>query len=66
MAKHMTITIRAPVELIQGIERLAREEQERTGLPVDRSGIIRRALERDLAARQAQAITTTDKEKSCN
>lgn len=63
--QHKTITIRAPVELIAAIDDAARQESARTGLPVDRSGIIRRALERDLAASRAQQATTT-KEAKCN
>lgn len=48
MSKQQYISFRAPAELVEAIDRMARLETERTGLPVDRSGIIRRALERDL------------------
>jgi hypothetical protein len=55
MANHKYISFRAPAELVEAIDRMARHESERTGLPVDRSGIVRRALERDLARLQEQA-----------
>jgi Arc/MetJ-type ribon-helix-helix transcriptional regulator len=48
------ISVRFPAEMVEAIDRLARLETERTGLPVDRSGIVRRALEEDLKRRQAE------------
>jgi metal-responsive CopG/Arc/MetJ family transcriptional regulator len=38
--------------MVESIDRLAQLETKRTGLPVDRSGIVRRALEEDLKRRQ--------------
>lgn len=51
--KYKTISVRFTAEVAEAIDRLARLETERTGLPVDRSGIVRRALEQDLARREA-------------
>ena len=50
--KFKTISVRFTAEIAEAIDRLARLETERTGLPVDRSGIVRRALEQDLARRE--------------
>lgn len=52
--KFKTIGVRCPADIVEAIDRLARLESERTGLPVDRSGIVRRALEQDLARREAE------------
>lgn len=52
--RYKFISLRAPAELVEKIDALARAETERTGLPVDRSGIVRRALEQDLARREAE------------
>lgn len=49
--KRKFISFLAPAELIDAIDRMARAETERTGLPVNRSGIVRRALEEDLKRR---------------
>lgn len=48
------VTFRAPTRLIEQIDDLASLESSRTGLRVDRSSIIRRALERDLAQHKAE------------
>jgi len=61
--QHKTITFRAPVSLIQAIDELARLESARTGLPVDRSGIVRRALEVDLERRRIGAGQQKEGEK---
>lgn len=49
---HKYINFRAPKALVDAIDELAQLEAKRTGLPVDRSGIIRRALEQDLERRK--------------
>jgi Arc/MetJ-type ribon-helix-helix transcriptional regulator len=46
------ISVRFPSDMVEAIDRLAQLETKRTGLPVDRSGIVRRALEEDLKRRQ--------------
>jgi Arc/MetJ-type ribon-helix-helix transcriptional regulator len=46
------ISVRFTAEMVEAIDRLAQLETKRTGLPVDRSGIVRRALEEDLKRRQ--------------
>jgi Arc/MetJ-type ribon-helix-helix transcriptional regulator len=48
------ISVRFTAEMVESIDRLAQLETKRTGLPVDRSGIVRRALEEDLARREAE------------
>jgi Arc/MetJ-type ribon-helix-helix transcriptional regulator len=48
------ISVRFTAEMVESIDRLAQLETKRTGLPVDRSGIVRRALEEDLKRRQAE------------
>lgn len=53
MSKYQYISFRAPKELVDAIDQLARRESDRTGLPVDRSGIVRRAIEDDLKRRPA-------------
>lgn len=53
MSKYQYISFRAPKELVDAIDQLARRESDRTGLPVDRSGIVRRAIEEDLKRRPA-------------
>lgn len=50
--QHTNITIRVPVPLVAAIDRLAQDEAERTGLRVDRSSIVRRALTEDLERRK--------------
>ena len=52
--KFKTISVRFTADIVEAIDQLARLESERTGLPVDRSGIVRRALEQDLARREAE------------
>ena len=51
--KYKIISVRFTADIVDAIDRLARLETERTGLPVDRSGIVRRAIEQDLARREA-------------
>ena len=48
---YITITIRVPTTLVQGIDQLVEDEAKRTGLRVDRSSVVRRALIEDLARR---------------
>lgn len=50
--QHTNITIRVPVALVEAIDQLAQDEAERTGLRVDRSSIVRRALTEDLERRK--------------
>ena len=52
--KQVYINFRAPVELIARLDAMAEAEAKRTGLPVGRSAMIRRALERDLERRKAE------------
>lgn len=49
---HVYINFRAPAELVQNLDELAEAEARRTGLPVGRSALIRRALEEDLERRK--------------
>lgn len=49
---HVYINFRAPAELVQKLDELAEAEARRTGLPVGRSALIRRALEEDLERRK--------------
>jgi hypothetical protein len=49
--KRRFISFLAPAELVEAIDRMAIAETERTGLPVNRSGIMRRALEEDMKRR---------------
>lgn len=50
--QHTNITIRVPVPLVEAIDQLALDEAERTGLRVDRSSVVRRALTEDLERRK--------------
>jgi hypothetical protein len=50
--KFKIISVRFTADIVEAIDQLARMESDRTGLPVDRSGIVRRALEQDLARRK--------------
>lgn len=52
--KFKIISVRFTADIVEAIDQLARMESDRTGLPVDRSGIVRRALEQDLARRKAE------------
>ena len=52
--KFKIISVRFTADIVEAIDRLARLEAERTGLSVDRSSIVRRALEQDLARREAE------------
>ena len=58
------INFRAPQALVDAIDELARQETRRTGLPVDRSGIIRRALEEDLKMRGVEVRKDEQREAS--
>lgn len=49
------INIRVPVALVQAIDQLVEEEAKRTGLRVDRSSIVRRALTEDIERRKQAA-----------
>jgi predicted transcriptional regulator len=49
---YVYINFRAPADLVARIDELAEAEAKRTGLPVHRSAIIRRALEADLERRR--------------
>jgi hypothetical protein len=62
--EHKYINFRAPKALVDAIDELARQETKRTGLPVDRSGIIRRALETDLEARGVEVRKDGQREAS--
>jgi Arc/MetJ-type ribon-helix-helix transcriptional regulator len=64
--QHKSLTFKVPVRVIEAIDQAARDASARTGFNVTRSDIIRRALERDLAARQAEADQPTTERKSCN
>lgn len=50
--EHVYINFRAPADLVQKLDELAEAEARRTGLPVGRSALIRRALEQDLERRK--------------
>ena len=52
--KHVYINFRAPADLIARLDAMAEAESKRTGLPVGRSAMIRRALEQDLERRRAE------------
>ena len=53
MSKYQYISFRAPKELVDASDQLARRESDRTGLPVDRSCLVRRAIAQDLRRRPA-------------
>ena len=46
------INIRVPVALVQAIDQLVEDEAKRTGLRVDRSSIVRRAITEDIERRK--------------
>ena len=48
--KYTNITVRVPESLREELEKLAALEEKRTGLRVDLSSIVRRALMQTLAA----------------
>lgn len=52
--KHAYINFRAPADLIARLDAMADAESKRTGLPVGRSAMIRRAIEQDLERRKAE------------
>lgn len=52
--KHTNITIRVPVALVEALDRLAQAESERTGLRIDRSNLVRRAITEDIERRKVQ------------
>lgn len=52
--KHTNITIRVPVALVEALDRLAQAESERTGLRIDRSNLVRRAITKDIERRKVQ------------
>lgn len=54
MAIHQNINVRVPAELAERIDEEARLESERTGLRVDRSQIVRRALIQALMPKKAK------------
>ena len=58
--EHVYINFRAPSELVQRLDELAAAETSRTGLPVGRSALIRRALEQDLERRRVTGGRPTD------
>lgn len=51
--EHTNITVRVPRELRDMLQALAEAESKRTGLRVDISSVVRRALMEDLAKRGA-------------
>jgi len=53
--EHVYINFRAPADLVQRIDELAEAESKRTGLPVGRSALIRRAIEEDIERRKQAA-----------
>ena len=48
--KHTNITVRVPAQLATDLRKLAKLEETRTGLRVDLSSIVRRALQQALDA----------------
>jgi predicted transcriptional regulator len=52
--KHAYINFRAPADLIARLDAMAEAESKRTGLPVGRSAMIRRAVEQDLTRREQE------------
>ena len=48
-----TISVKAPVDLIEEVDGLVRAESEQIGLPVDRSGFVLRAIRNDVENRKA-------------
>ena len=54
-----TITVRLPIETVKKIDALALEEAARTGLKVDRSAIVRRALTEE--AKKLRGVTYGDR-----
>lgn len=53
--EHTNITVRVPRELRDLLQQLAEAESKRTGLRVDISSVVRRALMEDLSKRRALA-----------
>lgn len=51
--EHTNITVRVPAELRERLQALAEAESKRTGLRVDISSVVRRALVLDLEKREA-------------
>lgn len=52
--KHIYINFRAPADLIARLDAVAEAESKRTGLPVGRSAVIRRAIEQDITRREQE------------
>lgn len=50
--EHVYLNFRASAELVRRIDELAEAESKRTGLPVGRSALIRRAIEQDIERRK--------------
>lgn len=51
---YTNLTIRVPVALAEALDKLAADEAERTGLRVDRSSVVRRAITEDLERRRQE------------
>jgi Arc/MetJ-type ribon-helix-helix transcriptional regulator len=54
-AKMVSVHMRMPANIVEGLRALAENEQARTGLPVNVSAVVRRALEDDLRRRGGAA-----------
>lgn len=52
--EYTNITVRVPVELTEALDQLALDETKRTGLRVDRSSVVRRAIVEDLERRRQE------------